>query len=138
MPNIYDYILQYILTLFHSKIKNDAPAVLGASFLDKNVFNNLSMYFNIQKNWDNKTVVKVKDTRHANNQEEFGSIDSLKQYIELTVREGTQKYFATYTKQDSNTLIKDIRAYCKEDNDTEFLCDDENITIFKYITELQD
>jgi hypothetical protein len=45
----YDYIPQYILTLFHSKINNDAPAVLGASFLDKNVFVNLSIYSNIKK-----------------------------------------------------------------------------------------
>jgi 3-methyladenine DNA glycosylase AlkC len=84
-------------------------------------------------------TVKFKDKRYTNDKvKEYDNIDSLKQDTELTVRKHTQEYFATYTKQDSSTLIKDIRAYCKEDNDTEFLCEDENITIFKYITELQD
>ena len=34
MSDIYDYIPQCILTLFQSK--NEVPAVLGASFLNKN------------------------------------------------------------------------------------------------------
>ena len=83
--------------------------------------------------------VEAQYIRHANDKvKEFNSIDSLKKDVESMVRKHTQEYFATYGKQESNTLIKDIRAYCKEDNDTEFLCDDENITIFKYITELQE